>query len=74
VAKKRRLPRCRSCGDFRYEQESFYRGLCERCRDTQSVARRAKTGARALAKAKDAGTVERDGQTYQVVVLPRRIR
>jgi hypothetical protein len=33
-----------------------------------------------LAKAKDAGTVERDGQTYKVVVLPpkppggRRIR
>jgi hypothetical protein len=62
MAKKRRRPsnRCRGCGDRRYEGEQFYRGSCETCRDKRATAGRAVTGARALAKAKDAGTVERD--------------
>jgi hypothetical protein len=72
---KRRMhyPRCRRCRLERLPEETFYRGLCPACMDVDKRKRHAATGARLLAKAKDAGTVERDGQTFTVVVLtPKR--
>ena len=65
-----RAPRCRDCRDVLLEGERYYRGLCDFCRSKRATARHAATGARLLDKAKDAGTVDRDGQPYRVVVLP----
>jgi hypothetical protein len=70
----RRPIRCRDCGGWRMDDELFWRGRCEDCRDKRSAARRAATGARALALAKDAGTLERDGQTFRVLLLPPKRR
>lgn len=66
--------RCRRCRDLRQDGERFYGGLCDSCRGQRSAAKRAATGARLLAKAKDAGTLERDGQTFRVVQLPPKRR
>jgi hypothetical protein len=66
--------RCRRCRDLRQEGEKFFDGLCESCRQKRARAKRARTGARALARAKDAGTIERVGQTFKVVVLPPKRR
>jgi hypothetical protein len=75
VARRRlRRIRCRDCGGWREDDERLFHGRCEVCRDKRSQARRAATGARALAKAKDAGTIERDGQTFKLVVLPPKRR
>jgi hypothetical protein len=72
--KRRRQPSCRDCGDLRYDGEPFFRGLCDNCRHKRAAARRAQTGGRALANAKPAGTVERGGQQFRVVVLPPKRR
>lgn len=83
----RRL-RCKGCGLLQLpeeatrtpglrltaEQRTFVRGLCPTCLEADRRERRRRTGARILSKAKDAGTVERDGQTYHVVVLPPKRR
>jgi hypothetical protein len=66
--------RCRRCQLWRAPDERFYRGLCSSCRKEKAKARRAATGARILAKAKDAGTLERDGQQFRVVALPPKRR
>jgi hypothetical protein len=66
--------RCRRCRLERLPEENFVRGLCPACLELDRRKRRSATGARALSKAKDAGTVERDGQTFQVVVLPPKRR
>jgi hypothetical protein len=64
--------RNRKCRDLRQDGETFYRGLCETCRTEAACERRAETAARALAKAKEGGTIERDGRTFSVVVLPAK--
>lgn len=71
-SEKRRMhnPRCRRRRLERLPEETFYRGLCPASVDVDKRRRHAATGARLLAKVKDAGTVERDGQTFQVVQLP----
>jgi hypothetical protein len=66
--------RCRRCRDLRHDGERFYRGLCDTCRADDGAKRRAGVGARLLEKAKDGGTVDRDGQTFHVVVLPAKRR
>ena len=66
--------RCRRCRDLRQEGEKFFNGFCDSCRQKRGAARRAATGARILERAKDAGTVERDGRTFRVVVLPPKRR
>ena len=66
--------RCRDCGDLRLEDELFFHGRCPACRVRAGIAARARTGARVLAKSKAAGTVERDGKAYQVLVLPPKRR
>jgi len=66
--------RCRRCRDLRLEGEKFYRGLCPTCLELDKRKRRRETATRVLAKAKDAGTVERDGQTFQVSMLPPKRR
>jgi hypothetical protein len=66
--------RCRRCRLERFPEETFVRGFCPACLQLERQERRAKTGARALAKAKDAGTVERDGKAYRVLVLPPKWR
>jgi hypothetical protein len=66
--------RCRCCRLERLEGETFQRGLCPACLEVDRHDRRSATGARILAKAKDAGAVERDGQTYHVVQLPPKRR
>jgi predicted RNA-binding Zn-ribbon protein involved in translation (DUF1610 family) len=73
--RRRRFPsRCRSCGLIRLPEETFVRGLCPACLEAERHDGRRATGARILAKAKDAGTVERDGQTFTVSVLPPKRR
>jgi hypothetical protein len=81
-------PRCRNCGLLRLpeetgrvpglrlnaEQRMFVRGLCPSCLEADRRERRRRTGARILSKAKDAGTVERDGQVFRVVQLPPKRR
>ena len=66
--------RCRRCRDLRQEGERFYHGLCDSCRAERAKVRRSATGARLLEKAKDAGTVQRDGQTFHVTALPPKRR
>ena len=76
--KRRRLygKRCRRCKFERLPEETFWNGHCPACRAVQAKRSRSESGAKILAKAKDAGTIERDGQTFRVVVLPpkRRMR
>jgi hypothetical protein len=67
-------PRCRQCKLERLPWETFHRGLCAACLELDRRQRRRKTGRRLLDKAKDAGTVDRDGQTFQVVQLPPKRR
>lgn len=77
MAKRKRRPqppRCHRCGLLRFEWETFFRGLCDKCRAEVGAENRRQRGARVLAKAKDAGTLERDGQTFTVVVLPPKRR
>ena len=77
MAQRPRSPdvvRCRRCRDLRQDGESFYNGYCTTCRHERAAARRAATGARILKRAKNAGTVEREGQTFHVVVLPPKRR
>jgi hypothetical protein len=66
--------RCRRCCDLRHDGETFYRGLCDSCRSAAAAKRRAGTGTRLLEKARYGGTVDRDGQTFRVVVLPPKRR
>jgi hypothetical protein len=68
------VARCRNCGLIRFPEERFYRGLCPACLEADKGKRRRAAGARILAKAKDAGTVERDGQTFRVVQLDSGLR
>jgi predicted RNA-binding Zn-ribbon protein involved in translation (DUF1610 family) len=80
MARRRLSPRCRNCGLLRLPDERFTRNLCPSCLNAERSQRRRATGAQVLANARDAGTVERDGQTFRVVQLPptrmggRRIR
>jgi hypothetical protein len=61
--------RCRGCKLQRLPEEKFYRGLCPACLDVDKRRRRSERGRRQLAKARDGGTVKRDGQTFKVVRL-----
>ena len=61
---------CRRCRMRRLPEERFPGGLCLRCFDLVRTRKRGAVGAKVLAKAKDGGTLERDGQTFNVVVLP----
>ena len=68
---KRFLHRCRRCKARREPWERLtIGGYCPSCSEAVRTRRSRKTGARLLAKAKQAGTVERDGQEFQVLVLP----
>ena len=73
---KRRFhtPRCTRCHLARLPDEDFHRGLCPACLEADKRYRRRQLGAKVLERAKSAGTVERDGQTFQVVVLPPKRR
>lgn len=72
---KRFLPRCRRCKVRREPWERLtIGGYCPSCSEAVRTRRSRKTGARLIAKAKDAGTVERDGQTFTVTVLPPKRR
>jgi hypothetical protein len=62
--------RCRGCDLFRFPDETFPGGYCPSCLDERSRKRRSATGARVLARAKDGGSLERDGETYRLVLLP----
>jgi len=76
MARRSRQPqpyRCRRCRLERTPEEfAWTRGLCPACLEVDRRLRRRKAGARILAKAKDLGTVERDGQTFRVVLPPKR--
>jgi hypothetical protein len=72
---KRFLPRCRRCKARREPWERLtIGGYCPTCSDLLRALRTRKTSTRLLAKAKPAGTVERDGQEFRVVVLPPKRR
>jgi hypothetical protein len=74
--KRRRLyvQRCRRCKLAREPEETFWNGHCPACRALHATRARAEKGSKLLAKAKDGGTLEREGQTFRVVVLPSRRR
>jgi hypothetical protein len=74
--KRRRLyvQRCRRCRLEREPEETFWNGHCPACRARHARRARAESGTKLLAKAKDGGTVKREGQTFRVVVLPSRRR
>jgi predicted RNA-binding Zn-ribbon protein involved in translation (DUF1610 family) len=72
--KRMHKPRCKRCRLQRLPEENFVRGLCPACLELDRRYRRRKTGSRLLEKAKDAGTVVRDGQTFRVTVLPPKRR
>jgi hypothetical protein len=77
MAKRHRFDRphrSRRCRLERLPGERFPRAFCPACLELDRQRRRSATGARALAKAKDARTVERDGQVFQVVKLPPKRR
>jgi hypothetical protein len=66
--------RCRRCQLERLDGETFHRGLCPACLELDQRKRHRDTGARILERAKDGGTIEREGQTFRVVQLPRKRR
>lgn len=68
------VKRCRRCKLERLPEESFWNGHCPACRAIQAKRIRAESGTKLLAKAKDGGTLEREGQTFRVVVLPSKRR
>jgi hypothetical protein len=74
--KRRRLyvQRCRRCKLERLPEEIFWNGHCPACRAVQAKLTRSERGAKILAKAKDGGMIERDGQRFHVVVLPSKAR
>ena len=77
MGQKRRhlyVKRCRRCNLERLPEETFWNGHCPACRALQAKRARAESGTKLLAKAKDGGTLEREGQTFRVVVLPPRRR
>jgi hypothetical protein len=60
-----KVQRCRRCTSTRTPDEyAWTRGLCPACLELDRQQRRSNTGRRLLDRAKDAGTVDRDGQTY----------
>jgi hypothetical protein len=61
-----RVIRCRRCRDLRQEGERFFNGLCDTCRQRRSAAKRAATGARILAKAKEIRVEERGGRRSEL--------
>jgi hypothetical protein len=67
--KHRYVQRCRQCKLERLEGERFHRSLCPACLDVDKRRRRSERERRQLGKAKDGGTLERDGQTFKVVRL-----
>jgi hypothetical protein len=71
---RRTPPVCRRCKLQRLPEETFWGGLCPACRDVYAHRRRKATGALILEKAKAGGTEERDGQAFQVAVLPPKRR
>ncbi len=76
AAQARKTPRfCRECGLVQPQGEKFLRGgLCPSCLDESGRRKRAREGQKALARAQEAGRVERDGQIFRVVVVPPRKR
>jgi hypothetical protein len=72
--KRRPPPRCRECKLERLPEETFHGGLCPACHDAYAKARRKRTGANVLARAKAGGLEDRDGRTFQVTVLPPKRR
>jgi hypothetical protein len=72
--KTQSVVRCQRCRELRHDGERFYHGLCDSCRAERAAVRRSNTGARLLDKAKDGGTIDRDGQTFHVTVLPAKRR
>jgi hypothetical protein len=68
------VKRCPRCKIGREPEETFWNGHCPACREIRSKRIRAESGTKLLAKAKDGGTIEREGQTFRVVVLPSRRR
>ena len=72
--KHRPFPRCGRCKLMRESWETWYGGFCPACRDFYAKKRHRKAGARALAGAHDGGTLEREGQTFRVVVIPSKRR
>jgi len=50
----------------------FFHGRCPACREKNGRVHRANIGTRALSEGKDAGTVEREGQTFRVVTMPAK--
>jgi hypothetical protein len=75
-SKRRRsnVPRCRLCRLQRLPEETFVRGLCLSCLELDRRKRRSERGRRLLDVATDGGTVQRDDQTFHVVVLPPKRR
>ena len=74
-ARRKRLPaprcrRCRRCRLLREAWEEWRGGLCPACTDRVRQARRRQVGAKILARGTETGLEERDGELYQVVVLP----
>jgi hypothetical protein len=94
MARRKRTPpiqQCRRCRLERLPEETFRGGrglqesawtpgLCPACLEVDRRERRSRVGRKLLNKANDGGTVDRDGQTFRVTVLPpkrssgRRIR
>ena len=73
---KRRIhhPCCRRCRLERLPEEKFTCGLCPACLELARQHCRNEVGRKLLDSAKDGGTVDRDGQTFHVVVLPPKRR
>ena len=74
VQRRFQTPRCTRCHLARLPEEEFHRGLCPACLEADKRYRRRKQGAKLLEKAKSAGTLKRDGQTFQLLVLPAKRR
>jgi hypothetical protein len=65
---------CQRCRLQRLPEERFPGGLCLACLEVVRRRKRRALGANVLAKATHVGTLERDGQTFQLVVLPPKRR
>ena len=66
--------RCRVCRLQRLPEEEFTRGLCPSCLESDRRRKRGARGAKLLEKAKNSGTVERDGKTFNLIILPPKQR
>ena len=72
--KPARPSRCCRCRLERLPEETWRGGFCPSCAAARARARRKATGAKVIARAEPMGSVQHEGKTYRVTLLPPKRR